>query len=78
MVMRLVPSPGGCAVRTAHGVLHLPGLRLEVAPARGRSAKAVPAGSRAIASEASVGAQAGTATAPVSAPATTLTGGHDG
>ncbi len=36
MVMRLVPSPDGCAVRTAHGVLHLPGLRLEVAPARGR------------------------------------------
>ncbi len=38
MVMRLVPSPDGCAVRTAHGVLHLPGLRLEVAPARGRVA----------------------------------------
>ena len=37
MVMRLVPSPDGCAVRTAHGVLHLPGLRLDVAPARRRA-----------------------------------------
>src|SRR6266568_6218295 len=27
MVLRLVPSPGGSAVRTAHGRLHLPGLR---------------------------------------------------
>ena len=34
MVMRLVPSPDGSAVRTAHGVLHLPGLRLELAAAR--------------------------------------------
>ena len=34
MVMRLVPSPDGCAVRTAHGVLHLPGLRLDIGPAR--------------------------------------------
>jgi hypothetical protein len=36
MVMRLVPSADGCAVRTAHGVLHLPGLRLDIAPARRR------------------------------------------
>jgi hypothetical protein len=43
MVMRLVPSPEGCAVRTAHGVLHLPGLRLDIGPARGRAAKGVPA-----------------------------------
>ena len=43
MVMRLVPSPDGCAVRTAHGVLHLPGLRLDIGPARGRAAKAAPA-----------------------------------
>src|SRR6266705_5908279 len=33
MVIRLVPSPAGSAVRTAHGVLHLPGLRLEIEPA---------------------------------------------
>lgn len=34
LVIRLVPAPVGSAVRTAHGILHLPGLRLEVAPAR--------------------------------------------
>ena len=53
MVMRLVPSPDGCAVRTAHGVLHLPGLRLDIGPARGpargRATKAAPAGSQAAA-----------------------------
>ena len=53
MVMRLVPAPEGCAVRTAHGVLHLPGLRLDIGPARvramagaagrGRATKADPA-----------------------------------
>jgi hypothetical protein len=36
MVIRLVPSPAGSAVRTACGVLHLPGLRLEIEPARPR------------------------------------------
>jgi hypothetical protein len=34
--MRLIPSPAGSAVRTANGVLHLPGFELELAPARGR------------------------------------------
>jgi uncharacterized protein (TIGR02677 family) len=34
MVLRLVPSPGGSTVRTAHGLLHLPGLRCEITPAR--------------------------------------------
>ena len=36
MVLRLVPSPGGSTVETAHGLLHLPGLRCEIAgPRRG-------------------------------------------
>jgi hypothetical protein len=34
MTVRLVPSATGSAVRTVHGVLHLPGLRLDIAPAR--------------------------------------------
>ena len=34
MTVRLVPSAAGSAVRTVHGVLHLPGLSLEIAPAR--------------------------------------------
>jgi uncharacterized protein (TIGR02677 family) len=34
MVLRLVPSPGGSAVRTAHGRLHLPGLRCEISASR--------------------------------------------
>jgi hypothetical protein len=34
MTIRLVPSAAGSSVRTTHGVLHLPGLRLEIAPAR--------------------------------------------
>jgi len=34
MTLRLVPSAAGSAVRTVHGILHLPGLRLEIAPAR--------------------------------------------
>ena len=34
MTVRLVPSAAGSSVRTAHGVLHLPGLSLEIAPAR--------------------------------------------
>jgi hypothetical protein len=34
MTVRLVPSAAGGRVRTAHGVLHLPGLRLEITPAR--------------------------------------------
>ena len=75
MVMRLVPSPDGCAVRTAHGVLHLPGLRLDIGPARGpargRAAKAVLAGTQTAAPATSVGVQAG-------GPAATLTGGRDG
>lgn len=33
LTMRLVPSASGSAVRTSKGVLHLPGLRLELAPA---------------------------------------------
>ena len=41
LMVRLVPSPSGTAVRTAHGVLHLPGLRLEISPA-GRRAAAAP------------------------------------
>ena len=67
MVMRLVPSPDGCAVRTAHGVLHLPGLRLEVAPARGRAMKTSPAG-----------AQAGAPAPAAHAPAAAVTGSPDG
>ncbi len=45
LVIRLIPAPAGSAVRTAHGVLHLPGLRLEVAPARRNSSarREVPA-----------------------------------
>jgi uncharacterized protein (TIGR02677 family) len=36
LAVRLVPAPAGSAVRTVHGVLHLPGLRLEISPARPR------------------------------------------
>ncbi len=42
MVIRLVPSPAGSAVRTAHGVLHLPGLRLEIEPARPHNGRPGP------------------------------------
>jgi hypothetical protein len=45
MVLRLVPSPGGSSVRTAHGVLHLPGLRLEISAGRPR-VRAAAAGER--------------------------------
>jgi uncharacterized protein (TIGR02677 family) len=41
MTIRLVPSETGTSVRTADGVLHLPGLRLEIAPARVRVRQAV-------------------------------------
>jgi uncharacterized protein (TIGR02677 family) len=34
MTLRLVPSATGSAIRTVHGLLHLPGLRLEIVPAR--------------------------------------------
>jgi uncharacterized protein (TIGR02677 family) len=34
LTMRLIPSGEGSAVRTKDGVLHLPGFRLELAPAR--------------------------------------------
>ncbi len=68
MVMRLVPSPDGCVVRTEHGVLHLPGLRLEVAPARGRTVTGDQA-------RAANGAGNGASKA---APAPAFTGGHDG
>ena len=34
LMLRLVPATQGSQVRTAHGVLHLPGLRLEIAAAR--------------------------------------------
>ncbi|MEZ0114692.1 uncharacterized protein (TIGR02677 family) [Catenulispora sp. EB89] len=37
LTMRLVPSPGGSAVQTEHGVLHLPGYALELAPLRRRA-----------------------------------------
>ena len=43
MVIRLVPSLAGSAVRTAHGTLHLPGLRLEISPARTRATAAAGA-----------------------------------
>ena len=33
LTMRLIPSPAGSAVRTASGVLHLPGFALELEPA---------------------------------------------
>jgi len=33
LTMRLIPSQAGSAVRTAHGVLHLPGFELELEPA---------------------------------------------
>ena len=36
LTMRLVPSPAGSAVRTASGVLHLPGFELRLEPARRR------------------------------------------
>jgi len=83
MVMRLVPSPDGCAVRTAHGVLHLPGLRLDIGPARGRVAAGAPgrvtkAASAAATKAAPAGSQAAAPSAPVGAPAATLTGSHDG
>ncbi len=35
LVLRLVPAEAGSAVRTPHGILLLPGLRLELAAARG-------------------------------------------
>jgi uncharacterized protein (TIGR02677 family) len=37
LVLRLVPASRGSSVRTAHGVLHLPGLRLEISPGRARA-----------------------------------------
>ena len=36
LTMRLIPSQAGSAVRTANGVLHLPGFALELEPARRR------------------------------------------
>jgi uncharacterized protein (TIGR02677 family) len=41
LTMRLVPSDRGSAVRTTSGILHLPGLRLELTPA-GRASLARP------------------------------------
>lgn len=35
LTLRLVPSPAGSSVRTAAGVLHLPGFRLDLEPAAG-------------------------------------------
>jgi uncharacterized protein (TIGR02677 family) len=49
LTMRLVPDAQGSSVQTHGGVMHLPGVRLELAPA-GPSAKA-PAESRALARE---------------------------
>ena len=40
MVMRLVPSPAGSAVRTAHGTLLLPGFSLEISTAPGTASRA--------------------------------------
>jgi len=77
MVMRLVPSPEGCAVRTAHGVLHLPGLRLEVAPARGRAVTNASARGRAASGAPKAALAGATRSRPVSPP-TTLRGGQDG
>jgi hypothetical protein len=37
LVLRLVPAARGSSVRTAHGVLHLPGLRLEISPGRAKA-----------------------------------------
>lgn len=37
MTIRLVPCPDGSVVRTEHGILHLPGLRLEVSSPRSDS-----------------------------------------
>ncbi len=37
MTIRLVPSPRGSVIRTEHGVLHLPGLSLELGSARAAS-----------------------------------------
>jgi Protein of unknown function (DUF2397) len=62
MVIRLVPSPAGSAVRTACGVLHLPGLRLEIEPARsrlGRPTVSRPTVSRPSPGQPSVAAAAG-------------------
>ncbi len=44
MVIRLVPSPDGSAVRTVHGTLHLPGLRLEISPTRTSATAGAPDG----------------------------------
>jgi hypothetical protein len=35
LMLRLTPSPEGCAVRTKDGVLHLPGVTLDVEATRG-------------------------------------------
>ena len=58
MTIRLIPSPNGSRVRTEHGVLHLPGLRLEISPARGaagglRTAPPAPQGAAATTAEGS-------------------------
>ncbi len=44
MTIRLVPSDTGSSVRTEHGVLHMPGLRLEITPTRVRDRQAVAGG----------------------------------
>lgn len=44
LVLRLVPAPGGSRVRTAHGLLHLPGLRLEISAGRQRATPVAGAG----------------------------------
>ena len=44
MTIRLVPSDTGGSVRTEHGVLHMPGLRLEITPTRVRGQQAVAGG----------------------------------
>ncbi len=44
MTVRLVPSEAGSSVHTAYGILHLPGLRLEIMPARVRVRQAVAGG----------------------------------
>jgi uncharacterized protein (TIGR02677 family) len=44
LTLRLMPAATGSAVRTVHGILHLPGLRLEIAPARSLARVAVADG----------------------------------
>jgi len=46
LVLRLIPEQKGSRVRTEHGLLHLPGLRLEIDAARPQKGLLAPAGVR--------------------------------